>query len=314
LIELYYPDISQKNKNNNPLIDKANKTKPNHKNNREKRLRFRNTNRKIIFNKYQTKGSAPMKKTCSQWVRLGLITLMLFVALPAGIAAAQEPDDGSFTLICQDISGSGIEAVVPYGVLPTGAVLGLTGGASITPTPGYGWPISSARRIAFFYNDEEIQPNGYFTLRLPIPETFTGDHSMLWVKRIDREASERLEANAVDGFMVFETNSTGLFVIWLPPNDFLPITTTQSITTESMSTITTTETMIDSTTIEDSSTTEPNTELTEKNSSLPNLTMPPGHGTPPPQTGVNFNTSAAIAVIILVAGGIYCAVKAKTKD
>jgi len=165
-----------------------------------------------------------VKKTPSRWISLALALLMLPLSVILLVMAVQptaaEPNS-SFTLTCPE---SGIIANVPAGVLPYGTELRLGGRAFYNMLPGHGWQIAAAEEIEFYYNNARVQPNGQVEIRMPIAASFTGDHAVLIVRHdivsydgIKWPAMTTIPATAIDGYMVFSTNLTGLFGIWTPP-------------------------------------------------------------------------------------------------
>jgi len=114
------------------------------------------------------------------------------------------PTPTSFTLTCPNTDSV---AVVPVGVLPQGTTLQV----GIAPINN----AIAAWAVRFVHNNQYVQPNGQLTMRLPIPESFTGDRTALVVRHAaaGHIANVRLEGI----FLVFETNREGIFYIEQPP-------------------------------------------------------------------------------------------------
>ncbi|MCH5196635.1 MAG: leucine-rich repeat domain-containing protein [Oscillospiraceae bacterium] len=101
---------------------------------------------------------------------------------------------------------NGVTATADDGVLPDGAVF------SVEPKSSNESNTQFSYEINFTLNGEKIQPNGYVTVKIPVPEALVG--KTIFVYRVsDSGRYTRLKAEVVGGYIVFETNHFSEYIL-----------------------------------------------------------------------------------------------------
>ncbi|MCH5207394.1 MAG: LPXTG cell wall anchor domain-containing protein [Oscillospiraceae bacterium] len=116
-----------------------------------------------------------------------------------------EADDTPDVAKPDEFESNGVTATADDGVIPAGAVFTVE-------------PISSDNNSRFSYeinftvNGEKVQPNGYVTVKIPVPEALAG--KTIFVYRVsDSGTYIRLSAEVVDGYVVFKTNHFSEYIL-----------------------------------------------------------------------------------------------------
>lgn len=66
--------------------------------------------------------------------------------------------------------------------------------------------------ITFEYEGEEVQPNGYVTVKIKVPNNFNGKKCKVYHYAEDGTATD-MEAEFIDGYMVFRTNHFSIYLL-----------------------------------------------------------------------------------------------------
>lgn len=104
-----------------------------------------------------------------------------------------------------EFESNGVTAAADDGVLPDGAVF------SVEPI-GSDDNSRFSYEINFTVNGEKVQPNGYVTVKIPVPAALDGNQT-IYVYRVSDGRYKRLASDIVDGYVVFKTNHFSEYIL-----------------------------------------------------------------------------------------------------